>query len=63
MSKVVNVRVENRRGFEQMMRIFRRQTTEAGILHEWKRREFYEKPSETRRKKRKQRERELRKQR
>ena len=61
MGKVVNVRVENRKGFEQMMRVFRRQVTEAGILSDWKRREFYEKPSEARRKKKQQRERELRK--
>ena len=54
-----NVRVENRKGFEQMMRIFRRQVTECGILHELKRREFYEKPSAKRRRKIRQREREL----
>jgi small subunit ribosomal protein S21 len=47
----VNVRVVNKRGFEQMLKAFRRACTDRGILHEWKKHEFYEKPSETRRKK------------
>lgn len=59
--KQVNVRVENRKGFEQMLRVFRRQVTDCGILHELKRREFYEKPSAKRRRKARQRERELQK--
>jgi len=57
--KRANVRVENRKGFEQMMRIFRRQVSDCGILHELKRREFYEKPSAKRRRKARQHEREL----
>lgn len=58
MSRVVNVRVVNKRGFEQMMKAFRRQCDERGILHECKKHEFYEKPSDARRKKRQQQERE-----
>ena len=58
---VCNVRVENRRGFEQMLKAFRRACTEHGILHEWKRHEFYEKPSDKKRKKKRQMEREKKK--
>lgn len=58
MSRVVNVRVVNKRGFEQMMKAFRRQCAERGILHECKKNEFYEKPSDKRRKKRQEQERE-----
>lgn len=47
---VVNVRVENKRGFEQMLKAFRRACSEHGVLHELKKHEYYEKPSEKRRK-------------
>jgi small subunit ribosomal protein S21 len=57
----VNVRVENRRGFEQMLKAFRKAMTERGVLHELKRHQFYEKPSEKRRKKIRQMEREKKK--
>lgn len=46
-----NVRVENKRGFEQMMKAFRRACVDRKILQEWKKHEFYEKPSEKRRRK------------
>ena len=50
----VNVRVENKHGFEQMKKAFRRAVDNSGILHELREREFYTKPSEKiRRKKRK----------
>ena len=58
---VCNVRVENRRGFEQMLKAFRRACTDTGVLHEWKRHEYYEKPSDKKRKKRRQMEREKQK--
>jgi small subunit ribosomal protein S21 len=58
---VVNVRVENRKGFEQMFKAFRKAVTDRGVLHELKSHQFYEKPSEKRRKKIRQMEREKRK--
>jgi len=55
---VVNVRVENRRGFEQMLKSFRRACMDSGLIQELKKREYYQKPSEKRRQKEIQRERE-----
>lgn len=47
-----NVRVENKRGFESMLRAFRRAcNNEVGILHELKKYEYYEKPSDKKRRK------------
>lgn len=43
---------ERHRNFENMLRIFRRAVNEYGVLTEAKRREYYEKPSEQRRRKR-----------
>ena len=57
----VNVRVVNRRGFEQMLKAFLRACTDRGVLHDWKKHEYYEKPSETRRKKVRQAERDRKK--
>ena len=47
----VNVRVVNKRGFEQMMKAFRRACLDRGHMTEWKEHAFYEKPSEKRRNK------------
>jgi small subunit ribosomal protein S21 len=55
---VVNVRVENKHGFEQMKKLFRRAVNESGVLHDLRQRERYEKPSEKKRRKRRQMERE-----
>lgn len=57
----VNVRVVNRRGFEQMLKAFRRACTDRGVLHDLKKHEHYEKPSEIRRKKVRQAERDRKK--
>lgn len=59
----VNVRVENKYGFEATMRAFERACGNAKILKEIKKREFYEKPSEKKRRKNRQIEKELEKQR
>ena len=55
---VVHVRVENKHGFEQMKKAFRRAVTDSGVLSELRERERYQKPSEKKRKKRRQAERE-----
>ena len=55
---VVNVRVENKHGFEQMKKAFRRAITDSGVLSELRERERYTKPSEKKRRKRRQAERE-----
>lgn len=55
---VVHVRVENKRGLEQMLNAFRRACKQANILDEWREHQYYEKPSDKRRKKIRQRERE-----
>lgn len=51
---VVNVRVENKGDFEKMHRAFKRQCADRKVLHECKLHEFYEKPSDKKRKKKKQ---------
>ncbi len=53
-----NIRVENRRGFEQMLKAFRKKS--CTILQEVKARKFYESPSEKRRRELRQRERDKR---
>ena len=65
MANVTRVRVEARdiranasqeekeRAFRTLHSIFKRRVTEAGILSDWKRHQFYESPSEKRRRKRK----------
>lgn len=57
----VNVRVENKKGFEQMLKAFRKAVSDHGVLHELKRHQYYEKPSEIRRRKTRQIEREKKK--
>ena len=56
----VNARVDNKRGFEQMFKAFRRVVAERGVLHDLKRYEFYEKPSDKKRRKIRQTERDRR---
>lgn len=65
MGNITHVRVEARelranasqdekdRAFRTLHSIFKRRVTEAGILADWKRHQFYESPSEKRRRKRK----------
>ena len=42
----VNIRVRNKYGYEQMIKVFRRAVRSAGILSEVREREHYHKPSE-----------------
>lgn len=44
---------EKERAFRSMFSVFKRRCNEAGIVSEWKRRQFYESPGEKRRRKRK----------
>jgi ribosomal protein S21 len=44
---------EKERSFRTLHSIFKRQVNKSGILSEWKRHQFYESPSEKRRRKRK----------
>ena len=55
---VCNARVENKHGFEQMKKMFRRAVNESGVLHDLRQRERFEKPSAKKRRKRRQLERE-----
>lgn len=58
---IAHVRVENRRGFEQMLKAFRKAVNDCGVPQEIKRHEYYEKPSDKRRRKIRQMEREKKK--
>jgi len=44
---------ERERAFKTMLSMFKRQVNELGILSEWKERQFYESPSEKRKRKNK----------
>lgn len=44
---------EKERAFKHLLTIFKRQVNEAGILNEYKQRQFYESPGEKRRRKKK----------
>ena len=53
----VHARVENRSGFDQMKKAFRRAVDDSGVISEWRERERYQKPSDKKRKKKRQQER------
>lgn len=46
---------DRQRNFENLLRVFNRQVQDAGIMHLYKKYEFYEKPSDVERRKRRQR--------
>jgi ribosomal protein S21 len=52
---------EREKAFRTMMSIFKRRVNEAGVLSEYKERQYYESPGEKRKRKRKEAERERRK--